>query len=145
MKVNLDYSSYKDIGIDNKLLISIIKITLTEVSSSFSDVSLSLAVVNDDEIKRLNKKYRHQDKVTDVLSFSGNVPNFIHTENDLGEIIIAFNRCMKQAQDNNKTFEQEFIMLFVHGLLHLLGYDHVKDREAIIMDDLQNKILEKCC
>ncbi len=143
MKVNLDYSSYRDVGISNKLIVEIVEMTLAEVSPSFSDVSLSLAIVSNDEIKRLNKQYRNKDEVTDVLSFSGNISEFISEENDLGEIIIAADKCNSQAKNNKKTFRQEFVMLFVHGLLHLLGYDHIEDEEAVVMEVWQSKVLKK--
>ena len=98
--------------------------------------NLSVGFVGKSEIKRLNKKYRGKDKVTDVLSFAGE-------DEFLGEIIICLPVAKKQANQFNHSFHFELQFLFVHGLLHLLGYTHGQAAEKRKMQKAQKKIMEK--
>jgi probable rRNA maturation factor len=95
-------------------------------------IEVSLVFVGPQTIKRLNHLYRHQNKVTDVLSFEG-----------LNEIFICWPQALKQSVEHQQSVNQEVGLLFVHGLLHLFGFDHKQDKEALIMDKLQFKILKK--
>lgn len=92
-------------------------------SSSEMDFRLNLMLVERDEIRQLNRKYRGVDARTDVLSFSDAVNESIIT----GDIIIDIE--VARAQKGSMTLDQEIISLFIHGLLHVLGYDH-QNREA---------------
>lgn len=92
-------------------------------SSSEMDFRLNLMLVERDEIRQLNRKYRGVDARTDVLSFSDAVNESINT----GDIIIDIE--VARAQKGSMTLDQEIISLFIHGLLHVLGYDH-QNREA---------------
>lgn len=94
----------------------------------------SVALVDDGEIRRLNREYRGADKVTDVLSFK-------HEHPLLGEIIISYPQAGRQARSCGHSTKQEIKNLLVHGLLHLLGYDHKKDKEAEKMRKTEKKIL----
>jgi probable rRNA maturation factor len=80
------------------------------------DCNVSLAFVGDKKIRQLNKKYRGIDRVTDVLSFSGE-------GNFLGEIIIDYSQIRRQAKKFGNKQKDELVFILVHGLLHLLGYD----------------------
>lgn len=94
--------------------------TLDKIISSKFKIkkSISIALVSDKEIKEYNRVYRNKNKVTDVLSF-------ILDENDvLGEIVISLEQAKRQAKKNKKTIKSELQWLTVHGILHLLGYDH---------------------
>lgn len=109
--------------------------------------TVSLAIVSDKEIIDLNQKYRDKKEVTDVLSFSwlseASADEFIaEQENqDLGEIVIAQAQAKKQAQAKGHSLSEELKMLYVHGLLHLLGYDHQSEEQSIKMEELAEKIL----
>jgi len=97
----------------------------TEVSIVFSDNKM---------IQELNLKYRNKDYPTDVLSFPAEMDHF------LGDIVISLEKAKEQGQD----FKKEVEMLLVHGLLHLLGYDHETNEEDYEkMMSLQNELLEK--
>lgn len=102
------------------------------------NLNVSIGLVNKEQIKKLNKIYRNKDKATDVLSFGG--------EDDyLGEVIICLPIAKKQAEEFNHTFHCELQFLFIHGLLHLSGYDHKKAAEKKKMTNLEKKIMAKLC
>jgi probable rRNA maturation factor len=90
---------------------------------------LSLALVDENEIKKLNKVYRNKNKATDVLSF------------DYGEIIICIPVAKQQAESHKVSVNSEIELLFVHGLLHVLGFDHEKPKDNKTMRDAEQKIL----
>ena len=106
---------------------------------------LSVAFVNPARIKKLNKQYRKKDRVIDVLSFgsSQKFPSFQkHTE--LGEVIICLSEVRKNAKQYKSTFEKELVQVSIHGVLHLLGYDHEKsEKEAKKMEEKQQYYLSQ--
>jgi len=95
---------------------------------------LSLLFTDDREIQQLNRDYRQKDKPTDVLSFAledeKKRPHFAHAP--LGDIVISVETAIRQAKQNRNTPDRELVRLIIHGLLHLLGYDHerVSQKEA---------------
>jgi len=104
-------------------------------------------LVNRDKIQEINKVYRQIDKVTDVISFAFEDDedfSLLKGEKlprDLGSIIICVDKAIEQAQEYNHSFEREMSFLFIHGLLHLLGYDHMEKDDEIEMFKLQDEIL----
>lgn len=106
--------------IDSERVKSIILETLAQENKNI-DEDISVAFINSDEIRRINKKYRNIDDSTDVLSFEGD-------DNVLGEIII----CEEEVQKNGENFNDELKRVLIHGTLHLLGYDHEKDQGEMI-------------
>ena len=132
---------------------------LEEVYSDLMGVTFSLlnvkknyevdvSLVDEDTIHEINRDYRNVDRVTDVISFA-----FEDDESDLGringddvprvlgEIFICVPRALEQAKEIGNTPERELSFLFVHGLLHLLGYDHMSKEDEEVMFPLQEKIL----
>ena len=107
-----------------------------------SDSELLLRFVDKNEIQQLNKTYRHQDKTTNVLSFPSDLPIEID-EAILGDVIICIDVVTQEAQAQNKSFNDHLLHMAIHGTLHLLGYDHIDEKEALIMEGLEVKILEK--
>ncbi len=95
-------------------------------------LEVSLILISPAGIKKLNQRYRRRNQVTDVLSFS-----------ELNEIFICYRQAKIQAKRLNRQVTEEILFLFVHGLLHLLGYNDKTAREARVMDDLTKKILNK--
>lgn len=120
--------------IQKTLLLSAKKLKLNRIE-------IDVTIVSDKVMKTLNKKYRGKNKPTDVLSFSQE-DMFIKGRKILGDIVIAKETTRKQAKEARKTLREEFSMLAVHGLLHLLGYDHEKKKEEVVMFGLQNELLE---
>jgi len=104
--------------------------------------NLSLAFVEKKEIKNLNKKFRKKDKPTDVLSFELRPTGY--PEKYLGEIIICPEVVEENAIKYNSNFKNEMTKVFVHGILHLLGYDHEKsNKDEKLMEEKQEKYLSK--
>ena len=106
---------------------------------------VSLTIVSDEEISELNKQYRNTDKTTDVLSFPLGEPDYESRAVVLGDIVISAPTAIRQASEYGHTVEREMAFLTIHGMLHLLGYDHVlKDKsDEKIMFAKQEKILQK--
>ena len=110
------------------------------------DPIISVSLIDDEKIHDINKQYRNIDKSTDVISFA-----FMDNEDVdlkkakgpivLGDIYISIDHAKAQANEYKHSEEREFSFLFVHGLLHLLGYDHMKKEDEDIMFPLQEEIL----
>lgn len=105
---------------------------------------LSLVIVGPRTIKKINADYRNIDKETDVISFalldSGEKQEYDGVI-ELGDIFINRNRVLSQAKEYGHSQKREFVFLFIHGLLHLLGYDHMNPKDEKRMFDLQKKII----
>ncbi|BDT04176.1 MULTISPECIES: rRNA maturation RNase YbeY [Spiroplasma] len=103
------------------------------------------AIFNDEQTSiELNKMYRHKDYVPDVLSFGNNdddFPNINIDIRDLGDVYICYSKAVAQAQEYGHSLIRELSFLFIHGLLHTLGYDHQNSVEEKVMFDLQDEIL----
>jgi probable rRNA maturation factor len=101
---------------------------------------LSIVLTDDAEQRRLNRDWRGIDKATNVLSFPQIEP-FGPVIGLLGDIILARETLEREAADLGVSFTDHFTHLVVHGFLHLLGYDHVADDEALVMEGLETQIL----
>tara|TARA_Y100001970_G_C13889548_1_gene677973 strand:+ start:287 stop:748 length:462 start_codon:yes stop_codon:yes gene_type:complete len=88
------------------------------------EVSLTLLLSNNKSIKKLNKKFRNKNKSTDILSFPFNEKKKIKKKTYIGDIIISYNFLDKPRSQNLQTFKKRLIKIFIHGFLHLLGFDH---------------------
>jgi probable rRNA maturation factor len=132
--------------INNKLVKKIISLTAKEVKQE-GNFEITILLIGDKKIRSLNKKYRHKDSVTDVLSFSQKEGQAIVLPDKeahyLGDIFIAYPQVIKQAKKYNHSDKEEFSLLLIHGVLHLLGYDHVTKKDDITMKQIQEKIMTK--
>lgn len=99
-------------------------------------------IVSKAKIKKINKTYRHKDKVTDVISFAYWDNKEVITPL-LGEIYICLDKAKSQANEYGHSLKREVAFLFTHGLLHLLGYDHIKPTDEKKMFGLTKQILKK--
>lgn len=95
----------------------------------------SVVLANDDFIQTLNRDYRGKDKPTNVLSFPQDLPL-------LGDLIFAHETLKRECVEQEKSFDDHFLHLVIHGTLHLLGYDHIDDDEAEEMEALEIKLLD---
>lgn len=122
-----------------KLIEKVVKKTLEEKKIT-QEGEVSIALVDNSYIQQLNKEYRQKDCPTDVLSFPMD-----GLEGDeyllLGDIIISLEKAEEQAKEYGHTLERELAFLTVHGMLHLLGYDHLEEEEATLMEKEQENIL----
>lgn len=105
-----------------------------EQEEAKEQAEVSLSLVTEDEIQQLNKNYRGIDAPTDVLSFEND-------EELLGDVIICPHVARQHALDFDSDFVSEMELMLVHGLLHLLGYDHVEDTMGDIMEARENELL----
>lgn len=103
---------------------------------------IEVVVVGETEIKSLNAQYRGKKAVTDVLSFAWQENGLKNGSDDLlGQIYLCYPRITRQAKDFGVTAKEEFARMLVHGLLHLVGYDHAQKKEADLMFGLQEQVL----
>ena len=116
-------------GVDRRALARKAKIVLDALG--LGDHELSLSLVRDDEIRRLNRDYRGKDRPTDVLSFSLREGEFGDVSRSMGDVVISLETAARQAGQNGFSVEEEVDRLLVHGILHLAGFDHeTSAREA---------------
>ena len=106
---------------------------------------LNIVIVDNKKIQEINRDYRNKDAVTDVISFAFEEYQDVEYEDIrfLGEIYISYERCVSQAEDYGHSVKREFCYLAVHGLLHLLGYDHMTDEDKKEMRTLEEEILNE--
>ena len=102
----------------------------------------SLLVATSAEIQDLNKQYRNKDKATNVLSFPVQLPEEVDV-NLLGDIVLCPSVIKREAEQQSKSEESHWAHMVVHGMLHLQGYDHVKEDDAEEMEQLEIDILHK--
>ena len=96
-------------------------------------VSFTLLLSNNKSIKKLNKSFRNKNKSTDILSFPSNKKLKKIKENYIGDIIISYNFIDRPKSQSFKSFKEKLIKTFIHGFLHLLNFDHIKDKDYIKM------------
>ncbi|MFH0853039.1 MAG: rRNA maturation RNase YbeY [bacterium] len=124
--------------------------TAARITSSRKQVyEITVSFVGDQQIKKINRRYRKADRVTDILSFTyqraeskinyrKNAPNSL--KGPYGELVLALDQITRQAKLHNKTIKAELRDVLIHGYLHLLGHDHHKVRERRIMRQWEDRI-----
>lgn len=116
-----------------------------------SAMEITVRLTDNDEVQQLNGQYRGKDKPTNVLSFPMIQPDLLETvtlnsddgEAILGDIVLAWQVCETEAAERQVRVEDHATHLIVHGVLHLLGYDHQDDAEAEAMEDMERAALAK--
>ena len=114
-----------------------------------SKLIITITLTNNENIKIINKEYRNIDRATDVLSFpmfekedlDKKIKNkdFLH-EDILGDIIISVEKVREQAEEYGHSFERELSYMVVHGFYHLMGYDHIEEKDKVVMRKKEDKI-----
>ena len=147
-KIELDISWEidKDPDIESKIL-ETVKSSL-EVEDVKCDINLSLVVTDNKNIQEINKTQRDVDSPTDVLSFPGYEKEEWNEvkkrENEviyIGDIVVSKEKIVEQAKEYDTGFEREFCYLIAHGMLHLMGYDHINEEDKKIMREKEEEIL----
>ncbi|MBR6838590.1 MAG: rRNA maturation RNase YbeY, partial [Alphaproteobacteria bacterium] len=113
------------------------KIANAATGKKYDGSEASITLVNDKYIQKINKKYRGINKPTNVLSFE------LGDSVLLGDIFISLDTVMREAKQENISVEEHTAHMVVHGILHLLGYDHIKDSDAEKMEKRETVILKK--
>ena len=117
------------------------------LADTAASIEIAIRLTSDDEVHTLNRQYRQQDKPTNVLSFPMVQPDLIdalaNTDDGevlLGDIVLAHETCGREAAERNVELEDHAAHLIVHGVLHLLGYDHMTDSEAEAMEAIERDV-----
>ncbi|MBI2855292.1 MAG: rRNA maturation RNase YbeY [Chloroflexi bacterium] len=124
-----------------------------QFDNSPTPLSISLVIADDDTVRDLNRRYRGYDETTDVLAFplqeigedghhgADDFPVIPSETSELGEIVVSYPQAARQAREGKKPIRSELALLVVHGILHLLGYDHAETEEERVMWAKQDEIL----
>ncbi|MFG5921661.1 rRNA maturation RNase YbeY [Sneathia vaginalis] len=103
---------------------------------------VSFMLTNNEVIHKINKEYRGVDRPTDVISFAYNETENVGPVEVVGDIIISIDKVREQAKEYGHSDKREFFYLLTHGMLHILGYDHIKDDERKIMREKEERYLD---
>ena len=109
-------------------------------SDELNQAEVSVYIVDEAESQELNAQYRGKDKPTNVLSFPADIPDEVGVPL-LGDLVVCAPVVEREAQEQGKTLEAHWAHMLVHGTLHLLGYDHVEDDEAEVMEALETRLI----
>lgn len=115
---------------------------LAALSASYSEAELCIRIVDTAEMSQLNQNYRNKPNPTNVLSFPADVPEQIGM-NLLGDIAICAEVVEREATEQNKASDAHWAHMVIHGCLHLAGYDHIEEQDALNMEALETGILAK--
>ena len=147
--------AWRDIDINTDLENFVETMARTAFLSADSDwlpssdvIDISIVLTDDESIQDINAEYRGKNKPTNVLSF----PQFSHEDKDLntmkdldflplGDVILSRETIMREASEQGKQIDAHIAHMIVHGVLHLLGYDHINDSDAVQMESLEGLIL----
>jgi len=136
MKITiLDENNFFDKDEKKNIRSTVLKIFTILVQPKDSEICISF--VDDKAIRELNNSYRNINRATDVLSFPQDGPDF----SILGDIVISVDTAKRHAVRYKNTYEFEIKKLIVHGILHLLGFDHKKKKETIVMREKEKQLL----
>ena len=102
---------------------------------------ITICFVSNSEMQEINNNFRDKNKHTNILSFTQTPPPGIKYESYLGDLVLAPDVISQEAKSQNKDLYDHYAHLFIHGVLHLKGYDHIKDNDAKIMEELEIKLL----
>ena len=122
----------------------ILELSCLNIDEEINTVSFDIVLCNDDKIHEINREYRKKDRPTDVITFalfadSEEDERFIFDgEVNLGEILISVDTISRQAKENNNTLYDELLVVCAHGILHLLGFDHLTQEDYDFMVEKQN-------
>lgn len=137
--IDIQHASRETIPIDDEILVSWAQLTLASVQES---AELTLRFVDLDEITQLNATYRKQNKATNVLAFPADLPPNIELEYPLlGDVIVCPDVVKAESIALKKPLDAHWALIVIHGILHLLGYDHIQDKDATVMQELEIQLL----
>ena len=109
-------------------------------SDELNQAEVSVYIVDESESQELNSQYRGKNKSTNVLSFPADIPDEVGVPL-LGDLVVCAPVVEREAQEQGKSLEAHWAHMLVHGTLHLLGYDHINDDEADVMEALETRLI----
>ncbi|MFL2708310.1 MAG: rRNA maturation RNase YbeY [Gammaproteobacteria bacterium] len=112
------------------------------IEENLSEISINLRIINDKEMTELNRKFRNKDSSTNVLSFTNEDISKTITGN-LGDIAINYDYLERESKEQSKSFDDHMIHMLVHGIYHILGFDHKNDEIAKVMERKEITLLNK--
>ena len=151
MTINIEYETDQELGIDYAALASQVADKVLEMEKCPYDGQVNLVLTDNEEIKRVNTEFRNIQAPTDVLSFPM-IPlveedeSYFDLDSDellLGDIMISVPKVFAQAEEYGHSVTREFCFLVAHSMLHLLGYDHMTEDEAKVMEAKQANALKE--
>lgn len=142
LELSLDIDGFED-EISYEAVDKYVKEVLTKEYKSDAEIYISVLLTGNEEIQNINREYRGKDAPTDVISFAyhDNDEAVIGVYDSLGDIVISLERVEEQRKDYGHSFKREFYYVLTHGLLHLLGYDHIEEEDRKIMRKKEEEIL----
>jgi probable rRNA maturation factor len=141
MSYHIDIQNVSDapLPLSDDELISLAELPL---KSQQNEAELTIRFVNSEEMIYLNNTYRKQNKTTNVLAFPSALPDNIKLECPLlGDVIICPEVLLSESRQLNKSLNEHWSLIIIHGVLHLLGYDHIQEEDALVMQSLEIKLL----
>lgn len=144
LEMSIEIDGYEDF-VNEEMVKDYIEKVLTREYESDRPVYMSLLLTGNDEIQVINREYRDKDQPTDVISFAYHeTDDFdIGPYDTLGDIVISLDRVFEQAKEYNHSPKREFFYVLTHGILHLLGYDHIEEEDKIEMRAKEEEILKE--
>jgi probable rRNA maturation factor len=155
--ININEKLWKKDSSISKKIKSLIKeivpqTPLKSLPKNIKEIEISVLLTNDEQIQELNKNYRQKDQPTNVLSFplldgeeikNGDLSKLEVLDDCLilGDIVISYQTILRESEEQQKDFDHHLTHLLVHSLLHLIGFDHIDDSDAKVMEDLEVDIL----
>jgi probable rRNA maturation factor len=114
-----------------------------DVTEPGRDADVSVRIVDEQEMRALNRDYRDQDRPTNVLAFPAGDAGFVPPGETplLGDVVVCAGVVAREAEEQGKPLDHHWSHMLVHGTLHLLGHDHTSDREAEVMEALERRVL----
>ena len=147
--IEISYNQVEKEANEEEIIQKVVK-TVLELEGIKHDVNVYITLTNNEEIHQINKEYRDVDRPTDVLSFPMYEREEIaklreekinEIEEILGDIIISIHKIKEQAEEYGHSYERELAYLTTHGMLHLLGYDHMIEEEKVVMREHEEAVL----
>lgn len=118
-------------------------VTVIQMEQLSDNFEVSVSFVDNKEIREINREFRNIDSETDVLSFPMDFEFDLDCDKPLGDVIISLEKALEQSNEFGHSFEREVLYLTVHSMYHLLGYDHIKEKDREIMREKEKNTMKK--
>jgi probable rRNA maturation factor len=159
LTIHIDYEATKQLNFDYNKLINKVILGCLDYEDCPYEVEISVLLIDDNEIKKINKQFRDIDNPTDVLSFptieyeiAGDFSKLEQAVGEfnpetgeliLGDIVISVDRAIAQAEEYGHSIIREIAFLTAHSMFHLMGYDHMIDEDRNILEEKQKEVLDR--